>query len=106
MSMRILLFLNSLIPVSNYGGTQRVMWSLGKALTQMGHKVYFLAKAGSTCDFASVIPYDSAVDLIKQIPQDVDVVHFNGTIFWAVIGLILKWVCVLRLLRKPVLREW
>ena len=56
--MRILLFLNSLIPVSNYGGTQRVMWSLGKALTQMGHKVYFLAKAGSTCDFASVIPYD------------------------------------------------
>ncbi len=77
--MRILLFLNSLIPVSNYGGTQRVMWSLGKALTQMGHKVYFLAKAGSTCDFASVIPYDSAVDLIKQIPQDVDVVHFNGT---------------------------
>ena len=69
--MRILLFLNSLIPVSNYGGTQRVMWSLGKALTQMGHKVYFLAKAGSTCDFA--------VDLIKQIPQDVDVAHFNGT---------------------------
>ena len=40
-----------------------------------------------------------AIDVVKALPNE-------KIYIWAVIGLILKWVCVLRLLRKPVLREW
>lgn len=33
-SMNICIFINSVIPVTKYGGTQRVMWDLGKELSR------------------------------------------------------------------------
>lgn len=77
--MKILIVQNSLIPVSLYGGTERVIWYLGKELAKLGHEVSYLVKQGSTCDFATVIPIDPAKDLVDQIPGDVDFVHFNST---------------------------
>ncbi|MBQ4820249.1 glycosyltransferase [Aquimarina sp. MMG016] len=65
----------AVLPVKKYGGTERVIWGLGKELAKMGHKVYFLAKKGSHSDFATVINFDETKDIKDQIPQEIDVVH-------------------------------
>lgn len=78
MVMKILIVLiNSKIPALLYGGTERVMWYLGKELAGMGHQVSFLVKKGSVCDFAKIIDYNPEIPVGKQIPEDVDIVHFN-----------------------------
>lgn len=76
--MNILIVENSIIPVSLYGGTERVVWDLGKELVKLGHKVTFLVKEGSTCEFASVLHINNEIPLVKQIPVDIEVVHFNS----------------------------
>lgn len=75
--MKILLVSNTTIPVFAYGGTERVIWDLGYALSQLGHTVTFLVASGSTCDFAKIIPIDNQIDIRKQIPKDTDIVHFQ-----------------------------
>ena|GEM_PF-53569 len=65
------------IPVFAYGGTERVIWDLGKALTQLGHKVSYLVPAGSSCPFAEVIAIDPTRSIESQIPEAVDLVHFQ-----------------------------
>lgn len=75
--MKILIVEHSIIPVQLYGGTQRVIWSLGKELSKLGHLVTFLVKQGSTCEFADVIFLDDQKNILDQIPEDIDVVHFN-----------------------------
>ncbi|QWX82672.1 glycosyltransferase [Cellulophaga sp. HaHaR_3_176] len=75
--MRILIVNKSLIPVTLYGGTERVIWYLGKELSKLGHKITYLVKNGSTCDFGTIIPIDDTKDIIEQIPDNVDIVHFN-----------------------------
>lgn len=67
------------IPVVNYGGTERVIWGLGKELHALGHEITFLVPKGSSSDFARVIFLDRQRNLNEQIPQDTDVVHFNFT---------------------------
>lgn len=77
--MNILIVNNSKLPVIYYGGTERVIWYLGKTLTRLGHKVSFLVEKGSKCDFATIIERNPEVDLIDQIPTDIDLVHFHFT---------------------------
>ena len=77
--MNILIVNNSKLPVIYYGGTERVIWYLGKTLTSLGHKVSFLVAQGSTCDFAKIIERNLEVDVIDQIPADIDLVHFHFT---------------------------
>lgn len=76
--MNITIVLNKLLPVVNYGGTERVMWYLGMELAKKHHKVYFLCKPGSQCPFAECVPYDSTEDIESQIPADTDIIHFNN----------------------------
>lgn len=78
--MHILIAGNYLLPATTYGGTERVMWWLGKALVDAGHRVTYLAAAGSTCPFAQVRYYDSRLPLAAQIPDDVDIVHANDPV--------------------------
>ncbi len=66
----------AMLPALKYGGTERVIWGLGKELSKLGHTVYFLAKEGSTSDFATIIPYDENKSIKDHIPNDVDLVHF------------------------------
>ncbi len=73
--MNILIFSNSVLPVSKYGGTERIVYWLGKQYVQMGHRVTFLCKAGSVSDFARLIPYNPSIHFNDQIPDDIDVVH-------------------------------
>ncbi len=67
--------ITAVLPVKKYGGTERVMWSLGKELAKLGHRVFFLAKKGSHCDFATVIHFDENKDIQSHIPEEIDVVH-------------------------------
>ncbi len=75
--MRILLVSQTSVPVFAYGGTERVMWDLGYALSLLGHQVTYLVAAGSTCPFAQVLPINPSLDLRQQIPPDFDIVHFQ-----------------------------
>jgi glycosyltransferase involved in cell wall biosynthesis len=75
--MRILLVSKTSIPVYAYGGTERVIWDLGYALSQLGHQVTYLVAAGSTCPFANVLHIDPTIDLRMQIPDAIDIVHFQ-----------------------------
>ena len=76
--MHILLVNNTSIPVKQYGGTERVIWWLGKQLVHMGHKVSYLVGPGSYCDFAkSVHVLNHDIPFNQQIPAGVDVVHLN-----------------------------
>ena len=75
--MNILIVIRNIIPAFGYGGTERVMWYLGRELVGMGHKVTYLATPGSSSPFARVIPINDDIPLVQQIPDDVDVIHFN-----------------------------
>lgn len=75
--MRILIVDRGFIPVHLYGGTERVIWGLGKELVRLGHKVNFLVKEGSHCPFAPVLPIDENKPILEQISNDYDIVHFN-----------------------------
>ncbi len=52
--MHILIVNGTPIPALRYGGTERVIWDLGKALVAAGHRVSYLVPAGSSCPFAPV----------------------------------------------------
>lgn len=75
--MHILIVNSGQLPVTTYGGTERVIWYLGKELVALGHKVTYLVKKGSHCPFADVLPLDAEKPIAAQIPDSVDVVHFN-----------------------------
>ncbi|MCT4582023.1 MAG: glycosyltransferase [Flavobacteriales bacterium] len=75
--MNILIIHNSKIPVHKYGGTERVIWYLGKELVALGHQVKYIVPKGSSCDFAEVIERDEAVDIHEQIPKSTDIVHYH-----------------------------
>jgi glycosyltransferase involved in cell wall biosynthesis len=75
--MNILIVNNSKIPVFEYGGTERVIWYLGKELLKLGHSVSYLVQEGSHCDFAKVYFIDPNKSYNDQIPDFVDMVHFN-----------------------------
>ena len=77
--MNILIVNNTVIPAVKYGGTERVIWGLGKELAKMGHAVTFLVGQGSQCPFAKVLFFDPAKTIAEQIPADTDIVHFNFT---------------------------
>ncbi|MBK7225915.1 MAG: glycosyltransferase [Saprospiraceae bacterium] len=77
--MNILIVNNSKIPVHLYGGTERVIWDLGKELVKLNCKVSYLVKRGSSCEFADVIAIDDSKEIIDQIPDEVDLVHFHFT---------------------------
>lgn len=75
--MKILIVNKSIIPVSLYGGTERVIWYLGKELAGLGHEVSYLVKKGFSCPFGKVYEIDDLKKIIDQIPESVDLVHFN-----------------------------
>lgn len=76
--MNITLVHNMKMPVVKYGGTERVVWALGRQLSRMGHHVTFLLPKGSSCPFARVIAIDPSRSIGSQIPDDTDVVHFSN----------------------------
>lgn len=75
--MNVLIVSDSIVPARLYGGTERVVWSLGKELRAMGHQVTFLVKEGSPCSYGKVIALEPERSIAAQMPTETDVVHFN-----------------------------
>ena len=75
--MRILIVHHGVIPSVAYGGTERVIWGLGRALIELGHHVRYLVHPDSRCPFAEVIPLNTKIPLVQQLPSDVDIVHLQ-----------------------------
>lgn len=75
--MHLLIVHDKKIPVIAYGGIERAIWYLAKELVNLGHKVTFLVKEGSYCDFAEVAILNANQSVASQIPEDVDLVQFN-----------------------------
>ncbi|MDD3860230.1 MAG: glycosyltransferase family 4 protein, partial [Bacteroidales bacterium] len=75
--MNITIVNPSKIPALLYGGTERVIWYLGKELVKLGHQLTYLVAAGSVCDFGNVKIYNSQKPINEQIPENTDIVHFN-----------------------------
>lgn len=65
------------IPVTLYGGTERVIWYLGQELSKLKHNVTFLVNKGSTCSFAEVKHIDPNKSIWEQIPESTDIIHFQ-----------------------------
>jgi len=70
--------IDSVIPVSLYGGTQRIVVWLGRALHELGHHVTFLARPGSSSDFGSVFTLDPSRPIDDQVPRDTDIAHLHS----------------------------
>ncbi|HQW10865.1 MAG TPA: glycosyltransferase [Saprospiraceae bacterium] len=75
--MKILIVNESTIPVLGYGGTERVVWYLGKELATAGHTVAYATNKNSRCDFGEIIAWKNGFDFKSIIPDDVDLIHFN-----------------------------
>ena len=76
--MHVLIVNNTVVPAKDYGGTERVIWWLGKELVRLGHEVSYLVPAGSSCPFAKrVLSYNLNRPVEEQIPDDVDFVHLH-----------------------------
>jgi glycosyltransferase involved in cell wall biosynthesis len=75
--MHILIVNNTVIPAVKYGGTERVIWWLGKELVRRGHKVTYMVAKGSNSPFANVIELNTDRPFNELVPSDVDVIHLN-----------------------------
>lgn len=76
--MRICLVCDGKLPAQRYGGTERVVWGLGKALARRGDEVTLMAAKGSECPFGRLVEIDPSAPLSQQIPHDVDIIHFQN----------------------------
>lgn len=75
--MKILMIHKGRLPAPLYGGTERVVWALGKALVALGHEVEYLTGEGSLIPFAKYNIIDKTIPLEHQIGKNYDVVHFH-----------------------------
>lgn len=76
--MHVCIVIDGVIPAALYGGTERVVFWLGRALHELGHRVTYLAQRGSRCDFAQMLVLDPALPIDAQIPADADIVHLHS----------------------------
>jgi glycosyltransferase involved in cell wall biosynthesis len=79
--MHIALVANARVPVAGYGGTERVVTWLGRALVEMGHRITLIASPGSTMPGATVVEashrslQERDFDVTSFLPPGVDIVH-------------------------------
>lgn len=78
--MHIAIVHNALLPAQLYGGTERVVYALGRTLSRLGHEVTFICRESSTAPFAHIQPMDTTRSIGEQIPTGVDIVHFNDAV--------------------------
>lgn len=75
--MHVVLANNTKIPALKYGGTERVIWWLGKYLVRRGHRVTYLVARGSHSPFAEVREYRRDVPIEQQVPPGADILHVH-----------------------------
>ncbi len=78
--MHIAIYHDALIPPLKYGGTERIVYWLAKALVVLGNRVSLISKPGSHVPGVEHIPYSNPKHSWETlIPPDVDLVHLWGT---------------------------
>jgi len=79
--MHIVLYHDALIPPPKYGGTERVIAWLSRALVTLGHRVSLIAHPGSSIPGVETIPYrlDPHLSWETRIPGDADILHLWNT---------------------------
>ncbi|MBY0369302.1 glycosyltransferase [bacterium] len=66
--MRVVLIHEAQLPVTAYGGTERVVWWLSKGLSEQGLEVTLAALPGTQCEWAEVVYPDFRRPLEPQLP--------------------------------------
>ena len=66
------------LPAVNYGGTERVIWDLSHELQKLGNKVYIIGPEVDSFEHASAINCKLDDDLVRNLPDDIDIVHFHS----------------------------
>jgi glycosyltransferase involved in cell wall biosynthesis len=77
--MHIVLYHHARIPPLKYGGTERIVYWLGKALIQKGHRVTLIAREGSNIPGATVLSVAPGDSWEKHVPEDADLIHLWAT---------------------------
>lgn len=84
--MRIALVHHARLPVTGYGGTERVVVWLARGLAELGHEVVLLAAPGSKVAGVRHVPIDArgaaraGFDVRRYLPPGVEVVHAHQEI--------------------------
>ncbi len=73
--MRIALCHDALIPPPDYGGTERVIVWLARALVELGHQVTLVARPGSALPGTRFVPLRPGVPWDELVPADVELLH-------------------------------
>ena len=66
------------MPVTFYGGSQRVIYWQAKAQAELGHEVTLLAPPGSSCPGVRVIEVPPGTRYSEYLPPDIEVAHLHG----------------------------
>lgn len=80
------------LPVTGYGGTERVVVALVRGLAELGHRVTLIAPPGTRVPEAAVVAIapkflrDSSANFLHAIPADAEVVHVHFPIQDAGVG--------------------
>lgn len=75
--MNILLVCDCKLPVSAYDDKARLTWWLGKELARQGHQVSLMLRESLECDFARVLVLNDKKNFNEQIPDDIELIHFQ-----------------------------
>jgi glycosyltransferase involved in cell wall biosynthesis len=68
----------SRVPVTLYGGSQRVIYWQAKAQAELGHEVTLLAPPGSTCPGVRVVEVPTGARYGDYLPAGIEVAHLYG----------------------------
>ncbi len=78
--MHILLHTETRVPAPRYGGVERIVMDLGRALHALGHEVTLAGPPGTRSDFGATIEVAPGEPLRPRVPETVDVVHFHARV--------------------------
>src|SRR5262245_26776577 len=77
--MHVALCHDGVIPPLRYGGTERIVYWLGKALLELGHRVTLVAGEASSLPGARYVPWRQGAPWEELVPADVDLLHLWAT---------------------------
>jgi len=70
---------NTPIPPPLYGGTERTLYQLGKALVQLGHQVTLIGHPQSSIPGAELIPCEASdEEAMRLVPAATDILHLSN----------------------------
>ena len=79
--MNIAQVVRSKVPPTGYGGTERDIYWLSRALAEMGHRVYLVARPGSRPIGAELVEIPPSVRSVAEtmpyLPGAVEIVPFH-----------------------------